>query len=135
MTNSFIQAIADRLTELYPGITINDEDVPQNFVTPSFSIYLTDQDYSKRMNVKFKSLLSFDIAYFSASTLDIRNDCLDVQLKLFRGFDFIETCWTRNKRAATVDDVLHFTFDLETSEIKKELSTKMLRQQTNTNIE
>ena len=135
MINSIIQAIANRIAELYPGITIYVEDVPQNFVTPSFNICLTDQNYSKRMNVKFKSLLSFDIAYFSAETIEIRNDCLDVQLKLVRGFDFIETCWTRNKRVATVDNVLHFTFDLETSEIKKELSTKMLRQQTNTNIE
>jgi len=135
MIHSIIQAIADRLAELYPGITINDEDVPQNFATPSFSIYLTDQDYSKRMNVKFKSLLSFDIAYFSDAKLNLRNDLLDVQLKLFRGFDFIETCWTRNKRMATVDKVLHFTFDLETSEIKEEISTKMSQQQTNTNIE
>lgn len=134
MISSIKQAIASRLLELYPGRTIYDEDIPQNFDKPSFIIYLTDQNYSKRMNIKFKSLLSFDIAYFSAATLEIRNDCLDVQLKLFRGFDFIETCWTRNKRAATVDNVLHFTFDIETSEIKEELFTKMQQQQTNTNI-
>lgn len=135
MINNIKQAIVNQLLELYPTYTIYDGDVPQNFKTPSFLIALIEQDYNKRLNNKFKSLLSFDIAYFSDKGItEIKNDCLEVQLNLFRGFDLISTYRAFNKQATIVDNVLHVTFNINYSEIKYEEFTKMQEQQTNTNI-
>ncbi|MCF6466347.1 phage tail terminator family protein [Clostridium sp. Cult2] len=135
MINSVKREIVNKLLVLYPNYTIYDEDIPQNFKKPSFLITLIDQDYSKRLNTKFKSLLSFDIAYFSNSrTTEIKEDCLSVQLNLFREFDLIGTYRVLNKQATITDNVLHFTLDINYSEIKKDLRILMQQQQTNTNI-
>ena len=135
MINSVKQAIVNNLAEIYPGRTIYDEDVPQNFKVPSFLITLIDQDYNKRMNVKFRSLLSFDIAYFSDKEVtEIKTDCIYVQQALFRGFDTIETYRVINKQSNVTDNVLHFTFGINYSEIKATMETKMQTQQTNTNL-
>ncbi len=136
MINNVKQTIVNKLLELYQEYTIYDEDVPQNFKKQSFLISLTDHDYSKRLNNKFKSLISFDIAYFSNKKVtEIKSDCFDKQLILFRAFDLIESYRVLNKQATITDNVLHFTFDINYSEIKEEeLSDKMQTQETNTNI-
>ncbi len=135
MINEVKQAIVNKLLELYPGYTIYDEDVPQNFRKQSFLISLTDQDYDKRLNCKFKSLISFDVAYFSnKGVAEIKSDCLDKQMNLLRSFDLIGSYRVLNKQATITDNVLHFTFDINFSEIKEDISDKMQKQQTNTNI-
>lgn len=134
MINSIRQAIVNKLQETYPGYTIYDDDVPQNFKKQSFLITLIDQDYSKRLNSKYKSLLSFDIAYFSKLKTDIKADCHEKQIELLREFDLLGTYKVKNKQATIVDNVLHVTFDINYSELKVETSVPMQTQQTNTNI-
>jgi len=135
MINDVKQAIAYKLLEVFPGYTIYDEDIPQNFKTPSFLITLIEQDYNKRINNKFRSLLSFDVAYFSdKGKTEINNDCQRVQIALLRAFDLIGTYRVVNKQATITDDVLHITFDINVSEIKEEEFAKMQKQTTNTNI-
>lgn len=135
MINSIKQAIVNKLLELYPSSTIYDEDIPQNFKKPSFLIALTDQYYSKILNIKYKSLLSFDVAYFSNKEVtEIKANCLDVQLNLFRGFDLIGNYRAFNKQAIITDNVLHFTFDISYEEINLSLETKMQQPQINTNL-
>lgn len=138
MISNVKQAIVNKLMELYPackGYTIYDEDIPQNFKKKSFLITLTEQDYSKRLNTKYRSLISFDIAYFSKkSVAEIKVDCLAVQLNLLREFDLISSYRVLNKQAIITDNVLHFTFDVNYSEIKTETFDKMQTQQTNTNL-
>lgn len=135
MINSIKQAIVNKLTELYPINAIYDEDVPQNFKTPSFLITLIDQDYNKKLNVNFKSLLSFDVAYFSnKENNEIKNDCLTVQLNLIRSFDLIGSYRILNKQTTITDNVLHFTFNINYSEIKVDVEIPMQTQQTNTNM-
>lgn len=138
MISGIKQVIINKLLELYPassGYTIYDEDMPQSFTKPSFLITLKDQNYSKRMNMKFKSLLSFDVAYFSDKEASgIKADCLDVKLTLFRSFDIIGTYRVLNKHATITDNVLHLTFDINYSEINVAAETKMQQIQTNTNI-
>ncbi|SHH55002.1 hypothetical protein SAMN02745135_01171 [Caloranaerobacter azorensis DSM 13643] len=135
MINDVKQAIVNKLLELYPDYIIYDEDIPQNFKTPSFLISLIEQSYSKRLNNKYQSLLSFDIAYFSHKRkTEIKSDCLSVQLNLLREFDLIDTYRVLNKQATITDDVLHITFDINYSEIKEEEFVKMQKQTTNTNI-
>lgn len=135
MINSVKQAIANKLLEVYPASTIYDEDVPQGFNKPSFLITLTDQDYGKRLNAKYKSKLSFDVAYFSdKSKAEINTDCQNVQLNLLRAFDLIGTLRVLNKKTITTDNVLHLTFDVNYSEIKTEIGVPMQTETTNTNI-
>ncbi len=136
MISSVRQAIVNKLLECYPGYTIYDEDVPQNFKSQSFLITLIDQDYRKRMNDKFDSVLSFDVAYYSdKENTEIKEDCLDAQLNLFRAFDLIGTYRVLNKQANITDNVLHFTFEIRYSEVNNIEYIKMQQQQTNTRTE
>lgn len=136
MINSIKQEIVDKLLNLYPvGCTIYDEDITQDFKTHSFLIKLTNQNYSKRMNGKFKSILSFDVAYFSDKVeAEVKGDCLEVQLTLFRSFDLINNRII-NKRSTITDNVLHFTFDVQYSEMNQQENIKMQQQQIKTRTE
>jgi len=136
MISSIKQAIVNKLLELYPsGYTIYDEDVPQNFKKKSFFITLIEQDYNKRLNTKYKSLMSFDVAYFSDKKVtEIKTDCILVQLNILRAFDLIGGYRILNKRAKITDNVLHFIFDVKYSEFKEEIATIMQTETTNTNI-
>lgn len=128
MINSVKQEIVNRLKQLYPSYTVYNEDIPQRFKKPSFLINLIDQDYEKRMNRKFDSILSFDIAYFS-NLKDVKGDCQETQLELFRNMDSIGAFRVLNKQAIVTDNVLHFTFNINYSEIMDESYIKMLQSQ------
>lgn len=136
MINDVKRAIAMKLNELYPNHTVYDEDVPKNFKTPSFMITLIEQDYNKRLNTRFQSLLSFDVAYFSDRKVEeIKNDCYSVQLDLLRNFDLAGGYRILNKQATITDNVLHFTFNVNYSEMKLEELEKMKEiEELNTNI-
>lgn len=134
MINDIIQAIADKLAGLYPGTEIYDDDIQQNFDTPSFRIVLADQDYGKRISGN-SSTTTFDIAYFSDKGVqEIKGDCRIVQENLLRNFDLIGTFRATRKSARTVDNVLHLTFDVRYSEIDIPEKIFMQKQQTNTNL-
>jgi hypothetical protein len=129
------QAIVYKLKELYPTHKRYADDIPQKFTPPAFVIFQISQDYSKRLNTKNKSRISFDIAYFSDKPVTaIKSDCLVVQETLFREFDLVGTFKVLNKSAEIVDNVLHFTFDINYSEVKVESINPMQTQTTNTNI-
>ncbi|MGE4274107.1 MAG: DUF6838 family protein [Desulfitobacterium sp.] len=135
MISSVKGAIAVKLLELYPAHKIYDENIPQGFKTPCFIVSLIDQDYSKRNANRFKSLLSFDVAYHSnKGTSEIKRDCQTTQVALFRAFDAFGTFRAQNKQATIVDNVLHFTFDVPYSELKEEPFVPMQTQETNTNL-
>lgn len=135
MINDIKQCIVDNLLNIYPGITIYDEDIPQNFKTPSFFITLTDHNYSKRINNKFNGEVSFDISFFSdKEKTEIKNDCIKVQQNLFRNFDLINKYRVLDKQATIVDNVLHFTFKIKYSEINDIENLKMIVAELNTKI-
>lgn len=137
MINNIKQCIVNTLLEIYPRTTIYDEDIPQNFKTPSFLITLTDHNYSKRINNKFNGEVSFDISFFSSQKkFEVKNDCLAVQQALFRNFDLIYKYRVTDKDATIVDNVLHFTFKVKYSEIRdvEAGKIKMVSAELNTNI-
>lgn len=136
MINDIKSAIINKLKETYPAITKRYTDnVPQKFGKPSFLLSVIDQDYEKRINTKYRSMLSFDLAYFSdKDTATIKSDCLAMQESLLREFDLVGSFRIENKNARTTDDVLHMTFDVKYSEMKTETSMPMQTQKTNTNI-
>ncbi|MDU4726393.1 DUF6838 family protein [Clostridium sp.] len=135
MINDIKKCIVDSLLQIYSGVTIYDEDIPQNFKTPSFLITLTDQEYSKRINNKFNGEVSFDISFFSEKDkFEIKSDCLKTQQELFRRFDLINKYRALDKQATIVDNVLHFTFKVKYSELKEDEGIKMTSAELNTNL-
>jgi len=128
MINKIKQVLALKLKSLYPNITIYDEDVPQNFKTPSFFITVIDQEYSKRLFNKYNSTLNLDIAYFSnKDKTEIKNDCLEVQQNLFRELDIVSSFRILDKQATITDNVLHLICTTKYSEIKQEEEIKMMK--------
>lgn len=126
MISNIKQAIANKLLELYPGVDIYDEDIPEDFKKPSFLITTISQDYSKRLSNKYKSTINFDVSYFSnKDKTQIKNNCLEVQLNLFRNFDLLDKFRILEKQANMSDDVLHFIFKIKYSEIKITSETKL----------
>ena len=136
MIDEIKQAIAQKILELYPTATIYDEDIPQNFKTPSFLVTVIEQNYGKRLANKYNSTVSFDVAYFSnKGKNEIKSDCQAVQVNLLRAFELVGTFRVQNLQATIVDNVLHITFDVRYSEIKTgEEIPKMQAQATNTDI-
>jgi len=137
MISEIKSAIVYKLKELYPLIInrYTDDNVPQNFKKPSFFVSVIDQEYDKRMNAKYKGLISFDVAYFSdKGVAEIKSDCLAKQEVLLREFDLVGTYRIKNKNARITDNVLHMTFDVNYSEMKVETGIPMQTQTTNTTI-
>ena len=135
MISEIKQAIADKLEELYPGYTLYDEDIPQNFKTPSFLVTVIEHTYGKRLNNKYNSTVSFDVAYFSDKEKnDIKSVCHAVQENIMRAFDLVGGFRAQNLQATIVDNVLHITFNVNYSELKIEEFVKMQTQTTKTKI-
>lgn len=135
MISEIKQAIAQKIHEQYPSATIYDEDIPQNFKTPSFLVTVIEQSYGKRLADKYNSTVSFDVAYFSDKKKnEIKSDCQAVMVNLLRAFDLLDTFRARNLQANITDNVLHMTFDVNYSELKIEEFAKMRTQTTTTNI-
>ena len=135
MINDVKQAIVNKLLELYPTYTIYDEDIPQNFKTPSFLVAVIEQSYGKRLDNKYNSTVSFDVAYFSdKGKNETKSDCQAVQVNLLRAFDLMGGFRAQSLQATIVDNVLHITFDVSYSELKIEEFAKMQTQTTNTNL-
>jgi len=135
MISEIKQAIAQEILGLYPSATVYADDIPQNFKKPSFLLILIEQNYGKRLDNKFTSTVSLDLAYFSdKGKSDIKSDCQAVQVNLLRAFDLLDTFRARNLQATIVDNVLHITFDVNYSELKIEEFAKMQTQTTKTKI-
>ena len=135
MISEIKQAIVQKILELYPTATIYDEDIPQNFKTPSFLVTVIEQNYGKRLANKYNSTVNFDVAYFSDKEKnEIKADCHEVQVNLLRALDLVGAFRIQNLQATIVDNVLHITFDISYSELKKEEFAKMRTQTTTTNI-
>jgi len=136
MISEIKRAIAQKIHEMYPSAAIYDEDIPQNFKTPSFLVTVIEQSYGKRLANKYNSTVSFDVAYFSdKGKNEVKSDCQAVQVNLLRAFDLVGTFRAQNLQATIVDNVLHITFDVRYSEIKTgEEIPKMEAHTTNTGI-
>jgi len=135
MISEIKRAIAQKIHEMYPSAAIYDEDIPQNFKTPSFLVTMIEQGYGKRLANKYNSTVSFDVAYFSDKEKnDIKSDCHAVQENIMRAFDLVGGFRAQNLQATIVDNVLHITFNVNYSELKIEEFVKMQTQTTKTKI-
>ncbi len=134
MIESIKEAMINRLLELYPDYTVYDEDLPSEYQKPAFLINVKSQNYTSLLQGKFKNQVNFDISYYSNVTETVKRDCLDIGQVLLAEFDLAQNYRIKNRKAETIDNVLHFTFDIQYFISKEELSTKMQKKEMNTNI-
>jgi hypothetical protein len=130
MIDDILSAIKSELAALYPSCVVYDYYHAQDFKTPSFLISIIDHGYGKRLKNTRKGKLSLDLQYFSgAKSVDIkaiRADCFAVQQVLLREIDLIGASFRAlNKDARITDNVLHFTFDINYSELVTSTGTPM----------
>lgn len=136
MISKIKQAIIDKLAELYPsGYLFHEDKVPQKFKSPAFIVLVVDHEYGKRMNTKYKGVISFDVAYFSdKNQADVISDCLLKQEALLRGFDRIGTYRAVDVTSRITDNVLHVFFNINYSEMKTDILIPMQTETVNTNL-
>ncbi|MDF2586644.1 MAG: hypothetical protein K0S41_485 [Anaerocolumna sp.] len=128
------QVIVTKLTELFPSITIYDNEIPVELIKPAFFIQVKNQNYNKLLGSKYCITVSFDITYYSNAGEQIMNDCFEKGLILLKEFDLKDGYMLRNKKTEIVDKLLHFTFEIQHNPKNEELFTKMQKQQIKTNL-
>lgn len=137
MISDIRTAILLKVQEAYSTsmFTYYKDNVPQDFVKPSFFIDIIDIKYNKRINNRYKGKASFDLAYFSDKAIsDIKSDCLVVEETLLRLLDYAGTYKVINKDARITDNVLHISFDVNYSEMTTEEPTKIQSVTINMNL-
>ncbi|SHK40368.1 hypothetical protein SAMN02745136_02429 [Anaerocolumna jejuensis DSM 15929] len=126
-------AIRAKLTELFPEVTIYEEDLPEGYQKPAFLVTTTNAVAGRGLGGRKAFQLSFDISYYSNLAGRINTDCYQKGLALLEGFR-LTGYRLKGKKSAAAEGILHFTFETqftvteEISEIKmkqKELSTNM----------
>lgn len=134
MQDTIKEAIKTKLLELYPDYSVYDEDLPGEYQKPSFLIQVKSQTYTSLLQGNYKNQMMLDISYYSNVSETINGDCLRVSKSLLTGFDSVNHCRIRNKKAETIEKVLHFTFEIQYSVRKEEEFIKMQKQEVNTKL-
>lgn len=127
MINRIKNAIADKLSELYPNSNIYDEFVSQGFKSGSFFIDVINQDYSHSLFKVGKSTVQIDISYFPKNNKLKNNEIEEVKANVLRNFNVLAGFRLVSKTSEIVDDVLHVQIKVNYGEIKDESSIKIQR--------
>ena len=140
MINKLIEGISKKLYEVLGDIKIYVEEIPQNFVTPSFYIKcLTHSDNLMLFDTK-KKITKFDILYFPAeNNLNKEYEVNNVLAVLVDSLNIIEAEGHKvkgfNITTEKVDGVLHFFVDYNIALVKPGEDIKMenLKERTDVN--
>ena len=122
------------ISKLYAGIAtglkavknckIYREDVPENFVRPSFMVTFYDQNPTRGINGRLKNSVKADVLYFPGDEENYQEECWDVNEDLTREFQVPEFK-IKNRNSKITDKVLHFMFDVDYREYKSGDTVKM----------
>lgn len=134
MVNRIKNAIADKLSELYPSSNIYDEFVSQGFKNGSFFIDVINQDYVHSLFKSGQSTVQFDISYFPKEDKRKNNEMEEVKVNLLRAFNVLDGFRLTSKTSEIVDDVLHVQVKVNYREIKNESIIKIQRFDLNENM-
>lgn len=132
MINELYKAIAAGLKSV-KACTVYREDVPENFVTPSFMVTLYDQNPSCGINGRLKNSVRVDVLYFPENEVDYQEECWTVGESLRREFQ-PAGFKIKNRNMKITDKVLHFLFDVDYTEYREESDAKMQSMSQNTEI-
>lgn len=122
------------ISKLYAGIAaglkavkdcrIYQEDVPENFVRPSFMVTFYDQNPTRGINGRLKNTVKADILYFPEDEENYQEECWSVNEDLIREF-LIPGFKMKNRNSKITDKVLHFMFDVDYREFRDSDAVKM----------
>lgn len=116
MTYGVKEAIAKKLTELYPQIIVYDEKVSQ-LNEGGFFIYIKKHDYEKKSSNKYQSTVLVEIEYYP-STEKKMNEMEEIKLGIFRDFDLVEGFRIQGKTANMTEDRLYINMTIKYEEVK-----------------
>jgi len=126
--------LIQKLEELFPGVSIYEEDLPENYQKPSFHLQTTARQISRGLGDREKHDYSFDISYYSDIPGGVKKDCLKVGTQLLQDFNLSGGFNLNNKKAETIEDILHYTFTIRFVLQRQERAGKMQNQEINTVI-
>ncbi len=140
MINKLIEGISKKLYEVFGNVKIYVDEIPQNFVTPSFFVKcLTHNDNLMLFDTKRK-ITKFDILYFpTENNLNKEYEVNNVLAVLVDSLNIIEADGHKvkglNITTEKVDGVLHFFVDYNITLIKQGENIKMenLKERTDVN--
>ncbi|MGL5436594.1 MAG: phage tail terminator family protein [Lachnospiraceae bacterium] len=113
--------------------TVYQEDVPQNFKTPSFLISFYNQAPAHGINERLKNTVGVDVTYFPGDKVNVNDECWSVGQLLGRELQ-VEGFKIKNRNMEIVDKVLHLMFDVDYCEYKETEFTNMQTLTQNTEI-
>lgn len=121
MIEKLYAAIASEIKKVVPTVLkIYREDIPQNFKTPSMLVTTISTDAVRALAGSMKISHSFDLSYFPESKHEPLKEIEKVKQEIFRAFDVISaqdvSFYVKAKRFNTVDNVLHFYFEIDYKE-------------------
>jgi len=114
------QAIAQRLLNLFPNVTVYKE-AKTNVLYPHFFIYqisITDTEERRDYHILSYSMeIRYRVASDPSTNLKLQQNIDEMSLKLLQNFNIIdfenEKIRVKNKTTEKVDGVLHFTFTID----------------------
>lgn len=122
------------IIKLYAGIAaglkavkdckIYREDVPENFVRPSFMVTFYDQNPTRGINGRLKNTVKADLLYFPEDEENYQEECWSVNEDLIREF-LIPGFKMKNRNSKITDKVLHFMFSVDCREFRNSDAVKM----------
>lgn len=123
MINKLYESIGSALKQI-KSCVVYKEDVPQGFVLPCFMVTFYEQNPGRGLNGRFKNSVMVDILYFPEDEVNYQEESWDIGQKLSREF-CPEGFKSKNRNLKITDKVLHFTFDVDYWEYRKEHSERM----------
>lgn len=114
------QAIAQRLLNLFPNVTVYKE-AKTKVLYPHFFIYqISIVDTEERKNyhkLSYSMEIRYRVASDPSTNLKLQQNIDEMSLKLLQNFNIIdfenEKIRVKNKTTEKVDGVLHFTFTID----------------------
>jgi len=136
MINDVHNGIKAECKVVVPGIKVYRDNIPQNFITPSFFVELIDFTPARSINDKQRITAQFDLQYFpDGDPTEYKTKCIKMQEELSRHFHVLEgSFYVKDRSFKVTDDVLHFQFTVDYTEAFIVDGTPMQELETNTNM-
>lgn len=126
-------AIRAKLTELFPEVTIYEEDLPEGYQKPAFLVTITNAVTGRGLGGRKTFQLSFDISYYSNLAGQINTDCYQKGLALLESFR-LTGYRLKGKKSAAAEGILHFTFETQFTVTEEISEAKMKQKELSTNM-
>lgn len=104
--------------------TVYQEDVPQDFMRPSFLITLYSQRPAAGINGRLKNNVGVDIQYFPEDTANGNAECWNTAETLKREL-VVKDFKLKKQNMEIADKVLHYKFEVSYREYLEEDNTQM----------